>query len=102
MGAGAPSAIHRSSAARSLAVCQRASGSLARQRRTSRSSAGGASGWLRVSGGGSAVRMAAMRLARLAPSKAGRPVSISKSTAPNAKMSVRASAGCPSSCSGAM
>ena len=36
------------------------------------------------------------------PSKALRPVSISYSTAPKAKMSVRASASLPSSCSGAM
>ena len=46
--------------------------------------------------------MAEMRLAWLLPSNAFLPVSISYSTAPNAKMSVRASASVPSSCSGAM
>ena len=40
--------------------------------------------------------------ARLGPVNAGLPVAISKSTAPSAKMSVRASASLPSSCSGAM
>ncbi len=38
----------------------------------------------------------------LFPSNARRPVTISYSTAPSAKMSVRASASTPSSCSGAM
>ena len=47
-------------------------------------------------------RIAAMTLAWVLPSKARRPVSISKSTPPSAKMSVRASTSPASSCSGAM
>ena len=47
-------------------------------------------------------RIAPIRLAWLFPSNAFLPVTISYSTAPNAKMSVRASASWPSSCSGAM
>src|SRR5450759_5130509 len=46
--------------------------------------------------------IAPIRLARLAPVNAFFPVAISCSTAPSAKMSVRASASFPSSCSGAM
>ena len=49
------SAIHRNSAARSRAVCQRSSGSFARQRRISRSSEAGACGCSDDSGGGSAA-----------------------------------------------
>ena len=48
------------------------------------------------------MRMAAIRLARLLPPKAGWPVAISCINSPRAKMSVRASASLPSSCSGAM
>ena len=51
---------------------------------------------------GSAARMAATMLAWLLPSNAFLPVAISYTTAPKAKMSVRASASLPSSCSGAM
>src|SRR5262245_8810282 len=71
------SAIQRNSAARSAALCQRSSGSLARHFRTTRSSAPGANGCSWLMGGGSAVRMAAIRLARLLPEKAGLPVAIS-------------------------
>ena len=46
--------------------------------------------------------IAAMREAVLSPRNARRPVAISYITAPKAKMSLRASAGLPSSCSGAM
>jgi hypothetical protein len=46
--------------------------------------------------------IAAIRLARLLPSNARLPVTISYSTVPKAKMSVRASASLPSSCSGDM
>ena len=53
-------------------------------------------------GGGSSFKIAPSRLARVLPSNARRPVIISNSTAPNAKMSVRASASSPSICSGAM
>src|SRR5215469_9316631 len=84
------SAIHFSSLARSLALCQRSSGSFARHCRTTRSRAGGAMGCTCDIGGGSVVRMEAIRLARLRPEKAGLPVAISKSTVPRAKRSVRA------------
>ena len=47
-------------------------------------------------------RMAAMTLSWLLPSKARLPVSISKSTAPREKMSLRASASLPWICSGVM
>jgi hypothetical protein len=53
-------------------------------------------------GGGSAVRIAAIKLARLFPENAGLPVTISWISSPKAKMSVRASASFPSNCSGAM
>ena len=86
----------------SCAVCQRSSGSFAKQIFTRRSSAGGAMGWIDEIGGGSRSRTAAMALAGVLPSKARLPVAISYSTAPNAKMSERASAGLPSTCSGAM
>lgn len=55
-----------------------------------------------VIGGGSVVRMAAIRLARLFPENAGFPVIISWINSPKAKISVRASASFPSNCSGAM
>ena len=51
---------------------------------------------------GSPLTIAAIRLVFVFPSNARFPVAISYSTAPNAKMSVRASASSPSSCSGAM
>jgi hypothetical protein len=46
--------------------------------------------------------MAAMTLVRVLPPKARLPVAISYSTAPRAKMSLRWSTSCPSSCSGDM
>ena len=46
--------------------------------------------------------IADIKLAWLAPSNAFFPVTISYTTAPNAKMSVRASASLPSNCSGAI
>jgi len=54
--------------------------------------------------GGSVSRILAITLAELLPSNAFRPVAISYTTAPNAKMSVRASISfcLPSICSGAM
>ena len=81
-GAGAPawdpaSLIQRSSAATSWALCQRSSGSLARQVRTTRSSAGGARGARAESGGGSDPMIAEIRLAWLLPSNAFWPVTIS-------------------------
>ncbi len=75
-------AIQRSSSARSRAVCQRASGSLARHLSMTRRSVGG--------------------LSSLSPDVAFGPTSISRRTSPNAKRSVRASAFAPSSCSGAI
>jgi WD40 repeat protein len=54
------------------------------------------------SGGGSADMIAVIRLAWLVPSNAFFPVTISKTTAPKAKRSDRASASFPSSCSGDM
>ena len=96
------SAIHFSSRARSPALCHRSSGSLARHVATTRSIAGGVSGCSAETGAGAADMIAALTLAWLVPSNAFLPVSISYSTAPNAKMSVRASASRPSSCSGAM
>ena len=81
-GAGAPacdpaSPIQRSSAATSWALCHRSSGSLARQVRTTRSSAGGAKGARAESGGGSDPMMAEIRLAWLFPRNAFSPVTIS-------------------------
>ena len=67
------SAIHRNSAARSRAVCQRSSGSFARHRRISRSSAAGVCGCSDDSGSGSAATMAAMSDARLSPANGRRP-----------------------------
>ena len=84
----------------SCAVCQRASGSFARHPRTIRSSAGGDIGWTDETGGGSPERIAEIRPAWLEASKAFRPVAISYRVAPRAKMSDRASAARPSSCSG--
>jgi hypothetical protein len=55
-----------------------------------RSSAAGATGWTRDTAGGWSLRIAPSRLAWVWPSNAVRPVSISNSSAPNAKMSVRA------------
>ena len=96
------SEIHFSSVARSLALCQRSSGSFARHFLTMRSKLGGVSGCNCEIEGGSVVRIAAIRLARLLALKAGLPVTISCSSSPKAKMSVRASASFPSNCSGAM
>ena len=97
-----PFAIHWSSAMMSRAVCQRSSGSLARQRDTSRSRAGGVSGMSCSSGFGVVASTDAMTLDAVLPSNARCPVSSSYSTQPNAKMSVRASTSRPSICSGAM
>src|SRR5207247_1438611 len=79
-----------------------AAGSLGRHFMAMRSGAGGVSGWLAEIGGGSRSSMPPSTLAWLFPSTAFRPVNISYATTPNAKMSVRESASCPSICSGAM
>ena len=65
------SLLHRSAAARSAALCQRSSGSLARHFLTTRSRLAGTPPRSDDSGCGSWVRMAAMRLARLRPSNGG-------------------------------
>ena len=96
------SAIHCSSPAMSRALCQRSSRSLARHFWMTCSSAAGASGCTLLTGFGSPPTIAAMRLVLFFPSKARRPVTISYSTAPNAKMSLRGSTSAPSSCSGDM
>ena len=67
-----------------------------------RSREAGVIGWSEEIGGGSLLRMAEINVAWLVPANARLPVAISWSTQPSAKMSVRASAGLPSSCSGAM
>ena len=85
-----------------LALCQRSSGSLARHRMTTRSSAGGVNGTSCSIGVGVLARIAAITVEADLPSKARRPVSISYSTQPNAKMSARPSTSPPSICSGAM
>ena len=106
-GAGTPACdpallIQRSSEAMSWALCQRSSGSLARHLSTTCSNAGGVSGCSSAIGRGVSLTIAAMRLVLVFPSNARCPVAISYSTAPREKMSVRASACSPSSCSGAM
>jgi hypothetical protein len=75
---------------------------LARQVITTGSSAGGRPGTSAEIGAGSRSRIPAMTLAALFPENACCPLSISYSTSPNAKMSLRSSAGWPSICSGAM
>src|SRR5262245_413168 len=95
-------AIHCNSRITSDAACQRSSGDFARQRETRWSSAGDTSGCDDDTAAGVRSRIAASRVAWDFPSNARRPVSISCRSAPNAKMSVRASASKPSICSGAM
>src|SRR5262245_2194991 len=96
------SAIHRSSLPRSRALCQRSSASLARHFLTTRSRAGGDIGWTLEIGAGSLDMIAVINDAWLVAEKAFFAVAISYKVAPNAKMSVLASASLPSSCSGAM
>ena len=93
--------IQASSRPRSAALCHRSSGSLARHVLTTLSSAGGTRPFEDVRGGGSLARIAVRTLFGESPGKARFPVTISKRTAPRAKMSDRASAGLPSTCSGA-
>jgi hypothetical protein len=61
----------------SRADCQRSSGSFDKHFLTTRSSAGGVIGCSCAIGGGSVVKMAAIKLARLFPLNAGLPVAIS-------------------------
>src|SRR5207247_2882708 len=62
-----PSATHFSSSITSWAVCQRSSGSLARQVLTTRSRAGGTIGWIEEIGGGCVPMIAAIHVAWLGP-----------------------------------
>jgi len=71
------SAIQFNSLARSVAVCQRSSGSLASHLLTTRSNAGRVIGCKAAMGCGSEERMAAIKLGRLFPANAGLPVAIS-------------------------
>ena len=80
----------------------RSSGSLARHVATMRSSDADRAGFNRDTGGGSSFTIELITLARVWPSNAFRPVSISNSTQPKAKTSERASAPVPAVCSGAM
>ncbi len=96
-----PSAIHCSSLRRSLADCQRRSGSLARHCMTARSNPGGTAPPGLASGGGSRSMIAAISDAGLAATKGRRPLAISYSTHPRAQRSLRVSGSRPSSCSGA-
>ena len=102
--AGAAGAMSTRSSARltSAADCHRSSASFARHRRIMLSMPGGAASCISGSVRGSALMIAEMTLAASSPSNARFPISISYSTAPKAKMSVRASAGLPCNCSGAM
>src|SRR5437870_11337605 len=82
IGAGTPaadptSAIHWSWSLASWAVWKRSSGSLARQVRTTRSSAGGVIGWSVAIGAGSSFMIDEIKDAWLDPEKAFRPVAIS-------------------------
>ena len=95
-------AIHCNSSLRSAAVCQRASASLARHLRTTRSSEAGVTGCSVESGGDSSLRIAAIRPAWLSARNGALPAMISYSTRPNEKMSLRPSTGLPSNCSGDM
>jgi hypothetical protein len=83
-------------------LCQRRDGSLCRQRRIARSASGGRPGAMRAGGSGSASRMAES-VSSCEPRRKGcRPVSISYSSTPKEKTSVRASTGFPAACSGDM
>src|SRR5260370_938125 len=71
------SAIHFRSLARSLALCHRSSGTLAKHFFTAKFSAGGVKGLLELIGSGSFSKIADATLSWLLPSNARRPVSIS-------------------------
>ena len=93
-----PPAIHRSSRARSPALCQRSSGSLARQLVTTRSRRGGES--LRDRRGSSRESTRSRWLAT--PSNARLPVSISSGPGRRTQKIGAVIDGLPPSCSGAM
>ncbi len=92
-------AIHSNSSFKSRADCQRLSGSFAKHFCNTRSSAAGATS--AIDGAGRSI-MAAITLAGDEPSNTRLPVSISYSTKPNEKMSLRGPASCPVTCSGDM
>ena len=69
---------------------------------TIRSSSAGVSGANRASGAGSAVRIAAASAAELAPWNGRCPVTISYSSTPTLKRSLRGSSSSPRACSGDM
>src|SRR6516162_11244087 len=96
------SAIHFSSLARSLALCHLSSGILARHFFTAWSRAGGVMGLMLVIGEGSFSRIVEATLSWLFPSNAVLPLTISYSTAPSEKISLRPSNSFPSICSGDM
>src|SRR5262249_3476857 len=77
LGCDPPSPIHCNSDAKSYADCQRWSGSLAKQIRTTRATAGEIIGFTSEMRGGSTCMMAAIKLDWLRASKALWPVSIS-------------------------
>ena len=81
--------------------CRRCLRSLARQRRSSFIKVGGVFGG-RADQSGSRCRIAPSESAKLSPENGCRPVSISYSTQPNEKMSLRLSTGLPRACSGLM
>src|SRR6516225_5129065 len=96
------SEIHLSWRPTSATLCHRSSGSFAKQVRIVKSRVGGVVGWTEHTGLGWAARMAAIVDAAVFPSNALVPVTISYSTAPSAKISLRESASLPSTCSGDM
>ena len=85
----------------SVAVCRRFFTSFCRQRRSSLRIEDGTSDGSRVQSG-SLFNTAPRMSGTSSPSNAARPVSISYSNAPNAKMSVRLSTSFPLACSGLM
>ena len=98
-----PAAIQRSSIPKSQALCQRASGSLIRHVLTTCSSASEEPTGQTVENTiRSFSRIGVVRQSAVMRSKAWRPEIISYNTAPKLKMSDRASASRPASCSGDM
>ena len=87
---------------KSRADWKRCSGLFSRHRRTIRSSAGETRCAGSDSSGGSSFKTAVIVSTAVSRRNARVPESISYSTAPNAKMSARASAGSPRTCSGAI
>ena len=88
--------------ARSRADWKRRSRDFSRQRRTSRSRAGGVFGSFSVRSGGSSLRIAPSVSIDESRLNARAPLSISYRIAPKEKMSERVSTGSPRTCSGDM